>query len=107
MATPALSNQILLSCFGLRLTYQTANCGNETTAYLNVLVDLNFDGDWNDNFDCSSVLPVAGCVHEWAVKNAATAIGRAARTTTPADLWRALDGSELGAHLADRRAGSG
>src|SRR5580765_6905067 len=42
-------NQVLLACSGQSLSYQTANCGNETTAYLNVLVDLNFDGDWNDN----------------------------------------------------------
>lgn len=53
------------------LRFQTANCGNETTAYLNVLVDLNFDGDWNDNINC----PVSGCAHEWAVKNLPIAIG--------------------------------
>lgn len=46
------------------LRFQTANCGNETTAYLNVLIDLNFDGDWNDNLNCGG-----SCVHEWAVKN--------------------------------------
>lgn len=52
------------------LRFQTANCGNETTAYLNVLVDLNFDGDWNDNLGCG-----ASCIHEWAVKNLPIAIG--------------------------------
>ena len=52
------------------LRFQTANCGNETVAYLNVLIDLNFDGDWNDNLACG-----AGCVHEWAVKNVPVAIG--------------------------------
>ncbi len=68
-------NQVLVSCFGQTLQFQTANCGNETTAYLNVLVDLNFDGDWNDNFDCSSVRPASGCAYEWAVKNLAIAVG--------------------------------
>jgi hypothetical protein len=71
------ANQVLLACFSVPLGFQTANCGNETTAYLNVLVDLNFDGDWNDNLDCS---PVAGCVHEWAVKNVAIAIGPGCQT---------------------------
>jgi len=67
--------QPLLACFGQLLVYQTANCGNETTAYLNVLIDLNFDGDWNDNVDCSSVVPATGCAHEWAVKNVPVVIG--------------------------------
>lgn len=69
------AGQLLLACAPLPLRYQTANCGNETTAYLNVLVDLNFDGDWNDNFDCTAVIPGSGCVHEWAVKNVPVAIG--------------------------------
>jgi hypothetical protein len=33
--------------------------------YLNILIDYNQDGDWNDNFDCGT----AGCAYEWAVKN--------------------------------------
>jgi len=69
------TNQMLIICFGQPLQFQTANCGNETTAYLNVLVDLNFDGDWNDNLDCSSVRPATGCVYEWAVKNVAISVG--------------------------------
>lgn len=67
--------QSLIACFGQSLVYQTANCGNETVAYLNVLVDLNFDGDWNDNLDCSGVWGPAGCSHEWAVKNVPVTIG--------------------------------
>lgn len=67
--------QILVACFAQPLNFQTANCGNETTAFLNVLVDLNFDGDWNDNLDCSSVWPATGCVYEWAVKNRPITIG--------------------------------
>jgi hypothetical protein len=73
-------NQVLVACFGQPLGFETANCGNETTAYLNVLADLNFDGDWNDNLDCSSVSPPAGCVYEWAVKNRPIAIGPGCQT---------------------------
>jgi hypothetical protein len=36
---------------------------------LNVLVDWNEDGDWNDTFDCSP-----GCAYEWAVKNHTVAL---------------------------------
>lgn len=79
-----LPNQLLVACFAQPLFFETANCGNETTAYLNVLVDLNFDGDWNDNLDCSSVWPAAGCSHEWAVKNVAISIGPGCQThSTP------------------------
>lgn len=67
--------QILLGCNAQPLRYQTANCGNETVAYLNVLVDFNFDGDWNDNLDCSGIAGGSGCTHEWAVKNMPVSIG--------------------------------
>ncbi|NOT32750.1 MAG: hypothetical protein HOP12_01130 [Candidatus Eisenbacteria bacterium] len=72
-----LANQVLLSCFAVPLFYRTANCGNETTAYLNVLVDLNFDGDWNDNANCGGA---NGCTHEWAVKNVVVPIGTGCQT---------------------------
>lgn len=46
---------------------QTYNCDafEFMPAYLNVLIDMNEDGDWNDNFDCAG-----SCAYEWAVKNA-------------------------------------
>lgn len=62
---------VLLACDQNVVYFGTANCGPERTAYLNILVDLNLDGDWNDNGSC-----VAGpCAHEWAVKNHALQIG--------------------------------
>ena len=70
--------QALFVCTPSSLVYQTANCGNETVAYLNVLVDFNFDGDWNDNLDCSA--QGGGCAHEWAVKNAPVTIGFGCQT---------------------------
>lgn len=36
--------------------------------YLNLLIDLNEDGDWNDNFACDRGDSVV-CAYEWAVKN--------------------------------------
>jgi len=50
----------------------TANCGPPRQAYLNILVDFNMDGDWNDNMLCDIPgLPGTSlCAHEWAVKNA-------------------------------------
>jgi hypothetical protein len=58
-------NDLLLMCESNVLFFQTANCGGPRIAYLNVLVDMSMDGDWNDNGDCVN----AGCVHEWAIKN--------------------------------------
>jgi FlgD Ig-like domain/GEVED domain len=52
-----------LASFRLRATVCPAL---PLTAYLNVLVDWNQDGDWNDNVACVSALQ---CVREWAVKN--------------------------------------
>ena len=34
--------------------------------FLNICVDWNGDGDWNDNFQCAGA---SGCAYEWAVKN--------------------------------------
>jgi hypothetical protein len=36
-------------------------------AYLNILVDMNHDGDWNDDFNTCNV---GVCASEWAIKNA-------------------------------------
>ncbi len=46
--------------------FSTFNCKTlPREVFLNVLVDMNADGDWNDNFACAG----AGCAYEWAVKN--------------------------------------
>ncbi len=68
---------LLIACYPNQLSFQTANCGAERVAYLNILVDLSFDGDWNDNLPCSDPRyvycrpcdPGEECAHEWAVKN--------------------------------------
>ena len=59
-----------------RVFFTTWNCGPERSAYLNVLVDLNHDGDWNDSVPCTDqavcFLPcpeAQPCAFEWAVRN--------------------------------------
>lgn len=74
-----VGKEILVLCYdGNRLPLSAWNCGDERTVILNVLVDLNLDGDWNDNGPCGGGPIVAcappcgtpdGCAHEWAVKN--------------------------------------
>jgi hypothetical protein len=46
--------------------FKTFNCQEEREVYLNILVDMNQDGDWNDNFLCAGG---GACAYEWAVKN--------------------------------------
>ena len=54
-----------------RFAFSTANCGPDRVAYLNILIDFNHDGDWNDNLTCAypGLPPPYLCVAEWAVKN--------------------------------------
>ena len=47
------------------VTFTVTNCTGTPTVFLNILVDMNHDGDWNDNFQCPGA-----CAYEWAVKNA-------------------------------------
>jgi hypothetical protein len=69
---------VFIACYPGAVRFRTANCGGDRTAYLNILVDMNFDGDWNDNMPCFDPLsiycflpcaPNEPCAHEWAVKN--------------------------------------
>jgi flagellar hook capping protein FlgD/GEVED domain-containing protein len=55
------------TCAPSNVTFTVSYCGTAVkTVTLNVLVDWNQDGDWNDNFQgCAGV-----CVSEWAVQNA-------------------------------------
>ena len=54
----------LAPCSPGRIRFHTYNCGATREVFLNVLIDMNRDGDWNDNFECPT-----GCAYEWAVKN--------------------------------------
>jgi hypothetical protein len=56
----------LLVCRPGTVAYSVWNCGPTRQAFLNICVDFDTDGDWNDNFLC----PGGGCAYEWAVVNA-------------------------------------
>ena len=62
-------------CGSSQITFTTANCGSARSAYLNVLVDVNQDGDWNDNiaapanYWCAPPVGENGCLREWQIKN--------------------------------------
>jgi hypothetical protein len=59
------------------ITMKVANCGPPRMAYLNVLVDLNLDGDWNDTVD---EVPCSGpCQAEWTTKNLQVSIPNGCR----------------------------
>jgi len=55
---------VFMSCAPATVKFDAFACIS-TQAFLNVLVDWNEDGDWNDAFDCGP----PGCAYEWAVKN--------------------------------------
>lgn len=65
VAPPALS-----VCTQASFTIPVWNCDFtvKVPKFLNVLLDMNSDGDWNDVLDCTPGLP-GGCAFEWAVKN--------------------------------------
>ena len=59
-----------LTCVPASLPFKAWSCGPSSIAVrLNVLVDWNQDGDWNDVVACGPPGPNV-CAPEWAVKNA-------------------------------------
>jgi hypothetical protein len=68
------ANPVFYGCGTASMRLRTGACGpGSTQAYLNVLVDWNQDGDWNDVARCGTA--AAGvCAPEWAVKNAAVTV---------------------------------
>jgi len=72
------------TCALSTITLHTANCGPPTQAWLNICVDWNEDGDWNDNFECPAPVGQQICAYEWAVKNLAIPVPPGCGTfTTP------------------------
>jgi len=62
-------NLTFTTCQSATIDFKTFNCLNTTQAYLNICIDMNQDGDWNDTFLCPG--PTVLCAYEWAVKNVA------------------------------------
>jgi len=65
-------------CASSTVTFNVWNCGPPRQVYVNVLVDWNHDGDWNDNFQCPGA-----CSFEWAVKNVPMLITTGCTPVTP------------------------
>jgi len=64
--TGVITGQTLVACQTNSIQFTTYLCDtNPHTVYLNILVDFNEDGDWNDSGACDPV----NCAYEWAVKN--------------------------------------
>ncbi|NOT32843.1 MAG: T9SS type A sorting domain-containing protein [Candidatus Eisenbacteria bacterium] len=55
-----------VACGTSQVTYRLNNCGGPRPMFLNVLIDFNHDGDWNDAELCQ---PSGTCAPEWALKN--------------------------------------
>jgi len=61
-------------CDTSRVRLNLYNCGTSVvTAWVNILVDWNGDGDWNDNFACNAAQQQ--CAYEWALKNFPVTLG--------------------------------
>jgi hypothetical protein len=62
-----LSLPDFMACRPASVAVSISNCIH-SPMFLNVLIDMNADGDWNDSFSCG---PGTGatCAYEWAVKN--------------------------------------
>lgn len=58
-----------LMCMPATVSYDAFNCAQQRQVLLNICVDWNGDGDWNDDFPCPNI-PGSPCAYEWAVKNA-------------------------------------
>ncbi len=58
----------LLTCHLNTVEFEAYYCDAVfgTFVFLNILLDMNHDGDWNDSFFCPGPL---ACAYEWAVKN--------------------------------------
>lgn len=65
------------ACNRSSVTFDTWNCGPARSVFLNVLVDMNGDGDWNDNFKCGTE-----CSYEWALKNIPISLPSGCSTTS-------------------------
>jgi hypothetical protein len=71
-------------CAIAKVPFMTTNCfAAPRQVFLNICVDWNADGDWNDNFACPTT--PGGCAYEWCVKNAVIILppGGAANLSPP------------------------
>lgn len=68
------------TCTQSTFDFRAFNCKTvQVDAFLNVLIDMNQDGDWNDNFICPGT---QGCAYEWAIKNIPIVLNPGCQTIT-------------------------
>ena len=74
----------LVTCGSATITFSTSNCLLQPRpVFLNIVIDMNHDGDWNDAQLCGPGV----CAYEWAVKNATIVLPPGCGTiTSPAFL---------------------
>lgn len=66
-----LADPGFVSCAMTPVPYNAYNClPTQRQVFLNICVDWNSDGDWNDNFQCPGA-----CAFEWPVKNVPVILG--------------------------------
>ena len=70
---------VFKTCQSATVDFRAFHCGQQADAFLNILVDMNQDGDWNDNFQCTAADP---CAYEWAVKNVPIPLGPGCQSIT-------------------------
>jgi hypothetical protein len=61
-----LSEPVFLAGMPATITFSLVHCVSDHV-YLNLLIDMNADGDWNDSFADPS--DPSQCIYEWAIKN--------------------------------------
>lgn len=61
-------------CSAIKLTYKMKVVGPKVNRYVNVWLDFNRDGDWNDSYRCLQGTKKV-TVREWAVQNRAVSRG--------------------------------
>lgn len=71
----------VMACTNSTVQLSIYNCGTTRQVMLNILLDMNQDGDWNDNFTCTN-----GCAQEWALKNVPLIVNNGCNTFTPSFL---------------------
>lgn len=63
------------ACGATAFTYVVTVDGPQKTRYVNVWMDFNRDGDWNDTFLCGGGIGGSVTVREWAVRNDPSNLG--------------------------------
>ncbi|MGB1250574.1 MAG: GEVED domain-containing protein [Candidatus Promineifilaceae bacterium] len=87
LADDALQQKLLMPiCNEMKFDYSATNVSSMNNWYVNVWIDFNQDGDWNDTIKCQSSKGATRLVREWAVQDQMVVLptGTSSLLTTPA-----------------------